>query len=186
MFQFAGLIFVIFAAAALRLVPHPTNFSPITAMALFAGAHFDGFFSGLWGGRLSKVFALLFPLVALFLSDLILGFHDQMIPVYFAMALVTLLGFTLKSRVSVIRVGATSISGSLIFFVVTNFAIWAHGGMYDKTGAGLAKCFAMAVPFLQNSLVGDLFFSGVLFGAWAFLARLAPNHTPSEVYNSKR
>ena len=175
MVQFLGLAFIIFAAAALRLVPHPVNFSPITAMALFAGAHFDGFFSNFWGGRLSKVFALFFPLLALFLSDLILGFHDQMIPVYFGFALVTAVGFLLQSRVSVIRVGAASISGSLIFFVFTNFAIWAHGGMYDKTGAGLAKCFAMALPFLQNSLVGDLFFSALLFGAWAFLARLAPN-----------
>ena len=97
-----------------------------------------------------------------------------MIPVYFAFALVTILGFTLQSRVSVTRVGLASVSGSLIFFVVTNFAVWAQSGMYERTGAGLIKCFSMALPFLQNSLIGDLFFSAVLFGAWAFVVRLAP------------
>jgi hypothetical protein len=172
--QFAGLAFVVLAAAALRLVPHPSNFSPITAMALFAGAYFSGFFAGAWGGRLSKVFALLFPLAALFLSDLILGFHDQMIPVYFAFAVVTLFGLTLQSRVTAVRVGLASVAGALIFFVITNFAIWAKSGMYEHTGAGFVKCFTLALPFLQKSLVGDLFFSAVLFGAWAFLVRLAP------------
>lgn len=159
--RFFGALVLVLVAAALRLVPHPPNFSPIAAMALFGAAAFD-----------RKMWAIVLPLAAMLLSDLVLGFHDQMAAVYGSIILIEMLGlWALRSNRSVLRVGMAAVSGSLIFFFVTNLSVWAFSGMYARTGAGLVTCFAAALPFLQNSLAGDLVFTGLLFGAWALMER---------------
>jgi len=158
-----ALLSAIVAAAALRLVPHPPNFAPIGAMALFSGAYL---------GR--RVLAFAAPLGALLLSDLVLGFYPGMLVQYASVALVVMLGWIALSRVTPLRVGAAAVASSILFFALTNLGVWLLSGMYKQTLAGLAACYVAAIPFFQNTLAGDLFFSGLLFGGFALLERAVP------------
>ena len=158
------LLTAILAAAALRLVPHPPNFTPIGAMALFSGAYL---------GRRGAV-ALVAPLGALFLSDLVLGFYRGMPTVYFSVALIVIIGWMALRRVSPIRVGGAAIASSVLFFVLTNFGMWLSSGFYPRTLAGLEACYIAAIPFFQNTVAGDLFYAAVLFGGFALLERTVP------------
>jgi hypothetical protein len=158
------LLAAILAAAALRLVPHPPNFTPIGAMALFSGAYL---------GRRGAV-ALVAPLGALFLSDLVLGFYRGMPTVYFSVALIVIIGWMALRRVSPIRVGGAAIASSVLFFVLTNFGTWLSSGFYPRTLAGLEACYIAAIPFFQNTVAGDLFYAAVLFAGFALLERTVP------------
>lgn len=158
------LLAAILAAAALRLVPHPPNFSPIGAMALFSGAYL---------GRRGAI-ALAAPLGALFLSDLVLGFYRGMPTIYFSVALIVIIGWLALRRVSPIRVGAAAIASSVLFFVLTNLGTWLSSGFYPRTMDGLVACYAAAIPFFQNTVAGDLFYAALLFGGFALLQRKVP------------
>ena len=158
-----ALLSAVVLAAAFRLVPHPPNFSPIGAMALFGGAYL---------GRRAMAFAA--PLGAMFLSDMVLGFHAGMPFVYAGVALIVLLGWALRSRVTHLTVAGAAVASSVLFFAVTNLGVWLQSGMYPATAAGLAACYVAALPFFQNSLAGDLFFSALLFGGFALLERAVP------------
>lgn len=147
---------LIFAAAASRIIPHPPNVTPIAALALFGGAQF-----------LDKRLAFLVPFAALFLSDLVMGLHSQMPIVYAGFALVVCIGFALRGRLRALPVAAATLAGSVVFFLVSNFGVWATGGWYAKTFAGLVACYAAGIPFFRNSLLGDAFYAAVLFGAFA-------------------
>lgn len=155
--RFWGVLAVVAFGAFIRLIPHPPNFSPIAAMALFGGAYFA-----------RKGWAILLPLLAMLVSDLALGFHPLMPAVYLSFVLIGCLGVSLSKNRSPVRIGMTSFAGSMLFFLVTNFAYWAQsGGLYPKTFAGLLACYTAALPFLQNSVAGDLVYSSVMFGAFA-------------------
>jgi hypothetical protein len=153
----------ILGAAALRIVPHPPNFSPIDAMALFSGAYL---------GRRGLAFVA--PLGALLLSDAAIGFYSHMEITYLSVALVVLIGWVALKRVSPLRIGLAAIASSILFFAVTNFGVWLFSGMYPTSLAGLAACYVAAIPFFQNTLAGDLFYSGLLFGGFALLERFVP------------
>jgi hypothetical protein len=157
----------IVAAAALRLVPHPPNFTPIGAMALFSGAQL---------GR--RPLAFLAPFAALLLSDAIIGFHALMPFVYGSVALIVLLGWVALKRVSALRVGGVALASSVLFFVVTNFGVWLQLGTYPHTLAGLVACYVAAIPYFQNTVAGDLFYSALLFGGFALLERSIPALRP--------
>jgi len=154
---------MIVAAAAARLVPHAPNFSPLGATALFAGAHVA-----------DKRLAFVVPLAALLLSDLVLGFYSGQAVVYGAFALIVCLGFFLRGRCTPLRIASAALASSVLFFIVTNFAVWAAGVLYPRTLAGLGTCFAAAVPFFQNTLAGDLFYAAVLFGGFALAEKGFP------------
>jgi hypothetical protein len=158
-----ALLSAIAAAAALRLVPHPPNFSPIDAMALFSGAYL---------GRRWLAFAA--PLGALLLSDALLGFYQGMEFQYVSVALIVLLGWVALPKVSVVRLGAAAVAGSVLFFAITNFGTWLTSGMYPQTISGLAACYVAAIPFYQNTLAGDLVYSALLFGGFALAEHLLP------------
>ena len=158
-----ALISAILAAAALRLVPHPPNFSPIGAMALFSGAFL---------GR--RALAFVAPIAALILSDMVLGFYHGMATVYFSTALIVVLGSVALRRVSPVRVGAAALASSILFFALTNFGMWLFSGFYPHTLAGLETCYIAAIPFFQNTLAGDLFYASLLFGGLAVAERLLP------------
>ncbi len=158
-----ALIAAIFAAAAMRLVPHPPNFSPIAAMALFSGAYLP-----------RRGLAFVAPIAALLVSDLVLGLYGQMWVVYGSMALVVYLGWLLSAKRTAGRVAVAAVGGSVLFYLLTNFGVWALGDMYPKTLAGLAACYTAAIPFFQNTLAGDLFFSAILFGGFALAERMVP------------
>ncbi len=151
--RFWILSLMILAAAFVRLIPHPPNFAPIAAMALFGGAYFN-----------KKVFAFAIPLAALLLTDLFLGFHNTMWAVYLSFVVIVGLGMFMLKKKSVLRVITASVGASILFFVVTNLAFWATDTLYPTTAAGLAACFTAAIPFFHNTLIGDLFFTGAMFG----------------------
>ena len=158
------LILMILGAALTRMIPHPPNATAVVAIGIFAGAQFD-----------SRILAAFVPLAALFLSDLLIGFHDGMIWVYSAVAVITVASsLILKADAKTGKVIATSFFGSLFFFLVTNFGVWMNGGMYSHDFNGLAQSYLMAIPFFGNQLMGDFFFSGVLFGGYALSRRFMP------------
>jgi len=158
-----ALLSAILVAAALRLVPHPPNFTPIGAMALFSGAYL---------GRRAVAFAA--PLGALLLSDLILGFYHGQATVYFSVALIVMIGIVALTRVSALRVGAAALASSVLFFVITNLGMWLFSGFYPRTLAGLEACYVAAVPFFQNTVAGDLFYATLLFGGFRVAELLLP------------
>jgi len=158
-----ALLSAILLAAALRLVPHPPNFTPIGAMALFSGAYL---------GR--RALAFVAPLGAMLLSDALLGFYSGFWITYLAIGLVVLIGWLALSRVSPLLVGAAAIASSITFFLVSNFGTWALSGMYPHSGAGLAACYIAAIPFFQNTLAGDLFYATLLFGGFRIAELLVP------------
>jgi hypothetical protein len=163
MTRLIALLSAIAAAAALRLVPHPPNFSPIDAMALFSGAYL---------GRRWVAFAA--PLAALLLSDLVLGFYSGMLFQYAAVILIVFLGTLALSKVTVLRLVGTALASSILFFVVSNFGVWAVSGMYAHTLAGLSACYVAAIPFFQNTAAGDLFYATLLFGGFALAEHFVP------------
>lgn len=165
-------VFLILTAAALRLVPHLPNFTPISAMALLGGSFFAVGSRSQWVRNLLMATAL--PLCALVLSDAVLGFSTQTVSVYVSFALVALLGFWKLEKRTAGTVGLAAVSGSVLFFVVTNFAVWAEGVLYSRDFNGLIDCYLMALPFLRSALAGDLFYAAVLFGAWAFAEKFVP------------
>lgn len=132
-------------AAFSRLIPHPPNFAPITAIALFSGFYVTNKF---------LVYAL--PIGIMILSDLFIGFSSVTFFVYFAFLIVSFIG-TQSKKPSFLAILISSIS----FFIITNFGVWILGG-YPKTWTGLVTCYTMAIPFFKNSLMGDFFYSGVM------------------------
>lgn len=158
----AGMIVV---AAVLRIVPHPMNFAPIGAMALFSGAYFS-----------SKRAAALVPLLALAAGDLFTGFH-RLIPWVYASFLVSVaIGFLLRRKKSVAHIGAATVGGAVQFFLVTNFALWASAiGSYPKTWTGLEACYVAGLPLLGNTLAGDAFYAALLFGGMALAEKRFPS-----------
>lgn len=147
---------MVVAAAFMRLVPHWPNFTPIAAIALFGGTYIK-----------RKELAFLIPVSALLLSDLFLGFHSTMIPVYASFLLIVSLGFILRRTVTVKGIVTASLASSLLFFLITNFAVWYSGLMfYPHTPAGLMASYVAGLPFFWNGLAGDLFYNGILFGAY--------------------
>lgn len=154
------LIVTILAAASLRLVPHLPNVTPIAALALFGGAQFA-----------DKRLAFGVPLAALFLSDLVLGLHAGMVSVYGSFALIVGLGLLIRRRRSAAWIASAALVGSLLFFAITNFTVWAAGTWYPHTTAGLAECYVAALPFFRNELLGDLGFNALLFGGFALAQR---------------
>ena len=162
-----AILIAIVVAAALRLVPHPPNFTPIGAMALFSGAYL---------GRRGAAFIA--PLGALLLSDLFLGFYHGMAFVYATTALVVVIGWWVSSRRSPLRIGAAALASSVTFFVLTNFGMWLFSGFYPLTVSGLAACYVAAIPFFQNTVAGDLFYAAMLFSGFALLERAVPALRP--------
>ena len=108
------------------------------------------------------------------LSDLALGLHASLPFVYAAFAAIVGLGLLLRTRRSVRTVGTAALGASLLFFGVTNLAVWALGGLYPLTGAGLLAAYTAALPFYAPTLAGDLFYTALLFGGFALAQRVAP------------
>ncbi len=174
----ALLLFALIVAAAIsRLVPHPPNFSPIEAIALFGGAYF-----------VNRSWAVLAPLAAMFLSDLVLGLVQggiyfeyfasaHFLSIYACIALSAVLGFGLRDRVQSGRVLGYSLAGSLLFFLVTNFAVWLTAtdvAFHPACSASLGACYVAGLPFLQWTVLGTLFYSALLFGGYELLQRRVP------------
>jgi hypothetical protein len=169
-------ILLIASAALSRLIPHPLNFTPIAAMGLLGAAYLP-----------KRWMAFLVPFAAMFLSDLVLnnGLYNALnfkgqftwftsVWIYAAFALIIAAGgLILRERVSVGRIVAASLTASVLFFLVTNFWSWHAFDTYPKTPAGLAACYTSGLLFFVNTVAGDLFFSAILFGIYAYGTRRA-------------
>ena len=163
--RFIIVFSVILVAALLRLLPHWPNFTPIAAMALFAGTYFD-----------KKQYAFAIPIAAMFLSDLIIGLHSNMPAVYLSFAITVVIGMAIRKKVNVGSVILASFSSTVIFFLITNFSAWIASPYYPQTATGLAECYvagllffrdsANGISFLMNDLLGTTIFSIVFYGAF--------------------
>ena len=155
------LSLIICAAAVSRLIPHPDNVTPVAAIALFAGAQFD-----------RKALAFAVPLMAMFLSDIVIGFYPQVWLTYVAFALTVGMGFALRGRNRLVPVAVATLASAVLFFVVTNFAPLAvPAGIYPNSWEGIMQSYVAAIPFFRNSLIGDVFYSALLFGGFALAER---------------
>src|SRR5260370_351387 len=122
--------------------------------------------------------AFFFPLLALFLGDIFIGFHNLMFVVYASFLVNVAIGLWLRDRRTVARVTLATFLGAIQFFIVTNFAVWALGNFYPRTVAGLATCYVAGVPFFWNTLAGDAFYAALLFGDYALAERMLPALRP--------
>lgn len=147
-----------------RFMPHPMNFTAVGAIALFSGYYFK-----------DKRIAFIVPMAIMLLSDWKLGFYELplLASVYFAFALVVLLGIVIKNKKWYWSL-PMSLAGTVSFFLITNGAVWAFANWYPHTFAGLMTCYAEGIPFVRNAFMGDLTYTFVFFGA-AQLAILFAN-----------
>jgi len=157
--------FLIGFDVAARLLPHAAGVWPFAASALFAG-------------RMLRIpgLAVIVPLAAVLLSNVALAGDDWRITlvVCAAITLPAFAGMLIRRWPGAFPVIAAMLSCSLIFFAATNLAVWAFSGMYPLTWQGLTQCFIAALPFLDKTVLGDLFWTAVLFGgAWLM------QHVPS-------
>ena len=153
-------VVITLVGAVMRLIPHPDNVTPLVAIALFGGT----LLTGAW--------ALIVPLAAIMLSDALLGFHRAIPFTWGSVLLIALLGLWVRRRAGWRRILVGSLLSSTLFFVITNFGVWAagHGQWYSRTWAGLAECYAVAIPFYRQALLGDVAYAGILFGAYRVAA----------------
>ena len=164
---------LILIAAFGRIIPHPYNMSPIAAMGLLGSAYFS-----------RKWMALLIPFLATWFSDLFINnviyaeffngftwFYAGSAWVYGSYALIIMMGYLLLNTVTIARIASSSILATSIFFLITNFGAWIGNPMYPQTFEGLMMSYAAGLPFLQGSFVGDLMYSGILFGGFALAGK---------------
>ncbi|MFZ2189628.1 MAG: DUF6580 family putative transport protein [Candidatus Magasanikiibacteriota bacterium] len=158
-------ILLIILGIIARFLPHLANFAPIGAIALFGALY------------LPKKYALIIPLVAMFISDIFIGFYSWqiMLAVYGSFVLAGIFGLTIRKNIKFASVLSVTLLSSVLFFLITNFAVWAFGTMYIHNFTGLVQSYVMAVPFFKNSLLGDLFYVGVLVGGYETVLLLIKN-----------
>ena len=142
-----------------RLMPHPWNATPLAAIALFAGTY------------LPKRWAMLLPLAIVAASDVVRGWHSTIPFTWGAFALIGMLGWWVRQNAGAGRIVGGTLAGSVLFFVLTNFGVWAVGELYPRTLAGLWECYAAAVPFFRGTLMGDALYATALFGTYALANR---------------
>ena len=139
-------------AAVSRLVPHAPNFTAAGAASIYSGRYLSG------------ATRFVVPLGIMLITDFLLGFHRTMPFVYFCFAVNVLLGIWISRKPTVYKILGATLLSSILFFVVTNFGVWLVGELYPKTVQGLIACYANAIPFARNTLMGDMVFVGAMFG----------------------
>lgn len=166
--RYIPLLLLLFALLA-RFLPHPPNFSPLAAIFLFGGVY------------LSRGTGLLVPLLALFISDLFLGFYGAvMFFVYGSFLAIGVMSWWLRQRKTARNVVAVSLTASFLFFLVTNFGVWLATPMYSQDLSGLIACYTAALPFFRNTILGDLFYTGVLFGLYETAKAIGVRYLPAK------
>ncbi len=149
-----AFIFIIFGVIS-RLLPHAANFTPIAAIALFGGVY------------LKRRYALLLPIAALIISDFFIGFGSLQtrLTVYGSFLIIGVIGLLIRNKKSVLTVIAGTVGGSVVFYLITNFAFFYPETMYAHTLHGVLSSYTNALPFFRNSLLGDIFYVAIFFGA---------------------
>ena len=191
--NFIGPMLIITIAVLIRLFPHPANFAPIAAMALFGGTY------------LNKKYSIAIVFGTLILSDYLLLYvnpfssqflhlsklysptamlHSTTIFVYGSFLLVALIGIWLKSHKSFKNILTACLSSSILFFLVTNFGVWAQG-MYARDITGLWESYVMGIPFFKNTVLGDLFYVGLFFGSFEAVLSLLKEKSYGYLYKKR-
>jgi len=142
------------------LLSNIPNFSPVASVALFSGFYLS-----------NKKIALLVPIICMLISDYFIGFHSLMWAVYLSFSVTVVIGFLMKKANGKL-IFLNSIFSAVLFFIITNFAVWALGSFYSKDFTGLLTCFSMGIPFLKNTLLSAVIFSSILFGGYEFFNQL--------------
>jgi hypothetical protein len=163
--RFLTIVGFVLAGAALRLVPHPPNFTPIGAMALFGGVYFAGTAS-----------AYGIPLAAMLLSSTLMGYGVDAGTafIYAGFVATTLLGRLVRTRRTPLTIAGAAFGGSLVFFILSNLGLWMFGAIYPTTPTGLLACYEAAIPFFGATLAGDALYTLLLFGGFALAERFIP------------
>ncbi len=134
-----------------RWLPHPANVTPVVALFLFAPAFRKG------------IYAFLIPVAGMAISDIFLGYSTISFYVYGSFILIYLAGFLLRTSKSFVRITVVTLASSTLFFLITNFGVWLHYPLYEKTTDGLILCYTMALPFFRNAVLGDLLYTYSVF-----------------------
>ncbi len=163
---------IIVLAIVSRLIPHPPNFTPIIAIGLFGSAYIK-----------NRSLAILIPISAMFISDMFIGYHVTIYWVYGSLLAISILGMLLINRVSIKNCTIATISGSLFFFIITNFGVWLTSAYYPNNIEGLIICYTVALPFLANTLVGSIFYGVIMFGGYEILKRNVPYLYRESIHN---
>jgi hypothetical protein len=171
---FVALGLLVFTVV-MRLVPHLPNATPVSALA-FVGSVYLG-----------RRWAVILPLVALFFSDIFIGFYDWriMASVYGSFALIGVLSWVLKKRPDISSTVAVAVSSPILFFLVTNFAVWLFSPWYVKELSGLLYSYELGLPFLRSMFLGDFLYVPLFFGvfeasrAWIRGALLSRSRAPA-------
>lgn len=156
-------VILVLLAVISRIIPHAANIAPIAALALFVGATGTTF-----ANPKQRLAAYALPIVAMLISDALIGFYawQVVLSVYLGFAVTIALGFWVRRNYHWSTIAAAGLTGSVIFFLLTNAAVWAFTPMYAKTAAGLMESYIAALPFFRNSLVGDLLYTSAFFGLY--------------------
>ena len=156
-----GISAIILLIAVSRLIRHPYNFTPITALSIFAGCY------------LRKHWGIIFPLAGMLISDYFIGFYDWRLAtaVYAGIGISFYFGWFLQNRIKWYTVIGATLFSSIIFFAISNLAVWFFYNWYPHTLPGLLQCLIMAIPFFKNSLAGDLVYTCTLFGMYEFIQK---------------
>lgn len=158
--KLVAIAILVLVGVSYRIVPHPPNFAPVAAIALFSGFYFRRYF-------------IFIPIAVMLASDILLGFYDWklMAVVYLSFILISLIGIVMRKNKSVLTLVGCALSGSVLFFLTTNFAVWFFAPWYSHNFQGLLQCYLMAVPFFKNTLAGDMFYTSVIFGCYELFAQ---------------
>ena len=165
-FENAVICFLVLLGIIIRVLAHYKilplwpNFAPIGALALFSGVY------------LRKKYALVVPLAAMAVSDFIIGWHNLVLFTWGCFALIGVIGWLVRKRKNIMTVIGGSLVGSVLFYIVTNFAVWLFTPLYTRDISGLIQSYVMAIPFFRNTLLGDLFFVGIFFGVYELIMAL--------------
>lgn len=173
--HYSVLLIILFLAAFSRLIPHPSNFTPIVAMALFGAAYFN-----------NKLLAVAMPICITWISDLVINntiysaYYERFVFltdgwywIFGTLAMISVLGFILLKRVTVANIILAAVLASILFFLVTNLACFP-GTDYPQTINGLVACYKAGLPFFWNSLIGNLIYSAILFGIFEYVRKTTP------------
>jgi hypothetical protein len=144
-----------------RLIPHPPNFTPVIAVAIMSGCLFK---------NINLSFIVL--IVSMLMTDVLVGFYNNMFFVYSALFLITFIFFETANKINYKNLFVFGFFGSLIFYLISNFGVWAFGNLYEKNLGGLINCYFLAIPFFKNTLFSTIIFSYAAYFANQFYRKI--------------
>ena len=147
-------ITLVLILALSRLIPHPPNFTPIIAVAIMRAYFFKNVY-----------FSLAVLLISMFISDIFIGFYNNMLLIYFTISLISFTFFQFAKILNSKNLLFFSLAGSVIFFVISNFGVWLFGDLYEKNLNGLIYCYTLAIPFFVNTILSTILYSYLAYYA---------------------